>query len=49
MFDNLEECFMFKDDLEYEFQEYEPKRDSMPEKESYFLMLQEFVANTQTT
>ena len=31
MFNNLEKCFMFKHDLEYEFEEYEPKRDSMPE------------------
>ena len=37
---------MFKDDLEYEFEEYEPKRDSMQVIESKFPMLQEFVADT---
>ena len=25
MFDNLDECFMFKDDLDCELEEYEPK------------------------
>lgn len=48
MFDNLEECFMFKDDLDYEFEEYEPE-SSIPEIKSKFLMLEEFIANTQIT
>ena len=47
MFDNLEECFMFKNGLDYEIEEYEPERESMPEIESEFLMLEEFTANTQ--
>jgi len=47
MFDNLEECFLFKNDLDYEIEEYEPERDNMPEIESEFLMLEEFTANTQ--
>ena len=47
MSNNLEECFMFKDDLEYEFEEYEPKRYSMPEIESEMPMLEEFTTNTQ--
>jgi len=49
MFDNLEECFLFKNDLDYEFEEYEPLRDNMPKIESEFLMLKEFTANTQIT
>ena len=47
MFDNLEEFFLFKNDLDYEFEEYETKRDKMPEIESEFLVLKEFSANTQ--
>ena len=47
MFNNIEEFFLFKDYLEYEFEEYEPKRDSMPEIESEFPMLEEFTTNTQ--
>ena len=47
MFNNLEECFMFKDDLDYEFEENESEIDSMPEIESELLVLQEFIANTQ--
>ena len=47
MFDNPEECFLFKDDLDYELEECEPEGDNMPEIESKFLMLQEFAANTQ--
>ena len=46
MFDNLKERFLFKDDLEYEFEEYERKIDSMPEIESKFLILKEFTTNT---
>lgn len=46
MFDNLEECFLFKNDLDYEI-DYEPERDSMPEIKSEFLMLEEFTANTR--
>jgi len=46
MLDNLEEFVLFKNDLDYEFQEYEPERDSMPEIKSGFLMLDEFIANT---
>ena len=38
---------MFKDDLDYEFEEYEPKRGNMPEIESEFPMLEKFTANTQ--
>jgi hypothetical protein len=47
MFNNLEECFLFKDDLDYEMEEYESEIDSMPEIESELLMLEEFTANTQ--
>ena len=39
MFDNLEECFPFKNDLDYKIEEYEPDRDNMPEFESEFLMV----------
>jgi len=46
MFDNLEECFLFKNDLGYEIEEYELERDNMPEIQSEFLMLEEFTANT---
>ena len=47
MFYNLEDCFLFKKGLDYEIEEYEPERDSMPEIESEFLMLEEFTTNTQ--
>ena len=47
MFDNLEECFMFKNELEYEIKGYEPKKDSIPEIDLEFFMLKEFIANTQ--
>ena len=43
MFDNIEDCFLFKNDLDHEFEEYELERDNMPE----FLMVKEFSANTQ--
>lgn len=49
MFDNPEECLLFKDDLDYEFEECEPKGDSMLEIESELPMLEEFSANTQIT
>ena len=39
MFNSLEEFFLFKDDLDYELEEYEPKRDIMQEIESYFHVL----------
>jgi len=47
MFDHLEEYFMFKNDLDYDVEEYEHERDNMIEIESEFLMLEEFTANTQ--
>ena len=47
MFDNFEEFFLFKDDLDYEFEEYEPKIDNVQEIESELPILQEFTANTQ--
>jgi len=47
MFDNLEECFLFKNDLDYEIEEYEPERYNIPEIEYEFLILEEFIANTQ--
>ena len=47
MFKNLEDFFLFKDDLDYEFEEYEPKIDSVKEIESQFPVLQEFATNTQ--
>ena len=47
MFDNLEDCFLFKKGLDYEIEEYEPERDSMPEFKSEFLIVEEFTANTQ--
>ena len=47
IFDNIEECFMFKYDLDYEFEEYEPKRDNVQDIESKFPVLQEFSTNTQ--
>lgn len=47
MFDNPEECFVFKNELDYEFEEYEPERDNMLEIESQFLVLEEFTVNTQ--
>ena len=49
MFNNIEECFLFKDDLDYELEEYEYELDIMPEIESNFLMLEEFTANIQVT
>jgi len=42
MFDNLEDFFLFKNDLDHEIEEYEPKRDNIPE----FIMVEEFIANT---
>lgn len=47
MFNNLEECFMFKDHLEYEWKENEYERDNMLEIELEFPMLEEFTTNTQ--
>ena len=47
MFNNLEECFLFKDDLDYEVEECESEIESMLEIESEFLTLEEFIANTQ--
>ena len=49
MFENFEECYLFKDDLDSEFEEYEPKRDNMLEIELELPMLEEFTANTRTT
>ena len=43
MFDNLEDCFLFKNDLDHEDEEYELERDNMPG----FLMVKEPTANTQ--
>jgi len=43
MYDNLEDCFLFKNDLDHEVEEYELERDNMPK----FLMVKEFSANTQ--
>ena len=43
MFDNLEDCFLFKNDLDHEVEEYELERKNMLE----FLMVKEFTANTQ--
>ena len=31
MFDNLEDCFLFKNDLDHEIEEYELERDNMTE------------------
>lgn len=47
LFNNLEECVFFKDDLDYEMEEYDSKIDSMPEIELEFLMLEKFTTNTQ--
>jgi len=47
MFDNIEEFFLFKNDLDYEIEEYEPERDNILEIKSEFLMLEEFTTNTQ--
>jgi len=44
MFDDLEDCFLFKNDLGHAVEEYELERDNMPE----FLTVKEFTANTQT-
>jgi len=43
MFDNLEDCFLFKNDLDHEVEEYDLERDNMLE----FLMVKEFIANIQ--
>ena len=43
MFDNLEDFFLFNNDLDHEVEEYELERDNMPE----FLMVKEPTANTQ--
>ena len=43
MFDNLEDCFLFKNDLDHEVEEYELERDNM----LGFLMVKEPTANTQ--
>ena len=43
MFDNLEDCFLFKNDLDHEVEEHELERDNMPE----FLMIKEPTADTQ--
>ena len=43
MFDNLEDFFLFKNDLDHEVEEYELERDNMPE----FIMVKEPTANTQ--
>ena len=43
MFDNLEDCFLFKNDLDHEIEENELERENMPK----FLMVKEFRANTQ--
>lgn len=43
MFDNLEDCFLFKNDLDHKVEGYELERDNMLE----FLMVKEFTANTQ--
>jgi len=42
MFDDLEDCFLFKNDLDHEVEEYKLERDNM----SKFLMVKEFIANT---
>lgn len=47
MFDDLEDCFLFKKGLDYEIEEYELERDNMPEFESDFLIVKEFTANPQ--
>lgn len=47
MFDNLEECFLFKKGLDYDIEECEPKRHSTPEFKLEFLMVEEFTASTQ--
>ena len=47
MFNNIEECFLFKDDLDYELEEFESKIDSMLEIESELVTLEEFTPNTQ--
>ena len=43
MFDNLEDCLLFKNDLDHEVEEYELERDNMPK----FLMVKELIANNQ--
>ena len=47
MFDNLEECFLFKKGLDYDIKECEPKRHSMPEFKLEFITVEEFIASTQ--
>ena len=42
MFDSLEDCFLFKNDLDHEVEEYDLERENMPE----FLKFKEFIANT---
>ena len=42
MFDDLEDCFLFKNDLDHEIEEYKLERDNM----SKFLTVKEFTANT---
>ena len=42
MFDDLEDCFPFKNDLDHEIEEYKLERDNM----SKFLTVKEFTANT---
>ena len=42
-FDNLEYCFLFKNDLDHEVEEYELERDNTPE----FLMVKEPTTITQ--
>ena len=41
-FDNLEDCFLFKNDLDHEDEEYELERDNM----AGFLMVKEPTVNT---
>jgi len=43
MFDNLEDCFLFKNELDHEVEEYKLERDNM----SKFLTVKEFTSNTQ--
>ena len=43
MFDNIEDCFLFKNDLDHEVEGYELERDKMLE----FRMVKEFTTNTQ--
>ena len=43
MFDDIEDCFLFKNDLDHKIEEYKLERDNM----SKFLTVKEFTANTQ--